>query len=210
MLFLVPIFSFLLSSSSLAFQCPNVTTMDNLNLTEYVKENWYIQRQQITPYLPLNSNYCVTARYSISNKTVPFYKGKVINVYNNARLNSVNGSNLNSNNNTLCARINGKNSKLLVAPCFLPNIFAGDYWILLAGPCGDNYQYAIVSGGQPNKKYKSGCSTSIKTINESGLWILTRNQTVSDDLIEDMITFLVKNGITTSLLNKVEQKKCIY
>ena len=48
-----------------------VSTVDNFNLTEYVRDRWYIQRQQVTNYLPIETNYCVSARYSISNKNVP-------------------------------------------------------------------------------------------------------------------------------------------
>ena len=190
--------------------CPNVTTVKNLNLTEYIRKPWYIQMQQETPYLPLNSNYCVRAKYSLSKKKILFYKGTVLDVYNSARLNSINGSQLNSNNSTLCARVNGMNSKLLVAPCFLPNLFAGNYWVLATGPSNDNYEFALVSGGQPHTRYSSGCSTSIDTINNSGLWLFTRNQTVSDSFIQNFITYIVSLGITPQLLNKVQQEGCVY
>lgn len=190
--------------------CPNITTVKSLNLTEYTRKPWYIQMQQETPYLPINSNYCVRAEYSISNKKILFYNGTVLDVYNSARLDNVTGRQLNYKNTTLCGRVNGENSKLLVAPCFLPNIFAGDYWILLAGPTNDNYQYAIVSGGQPNTRYPSGCSTSTDKINNSGLWIFTRNQTVSDSVIQNLITYIVSLGITPELLNKVEQEHCLF
>ena len=167
--------------------------------------------QQETPYLPKKSNYCVTAKYTLSNKSIPFYKGTVLNVYNNARLNNVSGEQLNYNNSTLCARVNGENSKLLVAPCFLPNLFAGDYWIIAVGPYSNNYQYAIVIGGQPNIQYPDGCSTSTKTINQSGLWILTRNQTVSNQFLEILKIYLIQYfAITPSLLNKVKQTNCTY
>ena len=111
--------------------CPTVTTLENFNLSEYVRDIWYIQKQQVTSYLPKSTNYCVSARYQVSNKSVPFYSGTVLEVYNEARLNSTNGEQLNRNNMTLCARVpNSSNpSKLLVAPCFLPNLLAGDYWV---------------------------------------------------------------------------------
>ena len=51
---------FLLSSTT-AQHCPIVNTQTNFNLTEYIRERWYIQQQQITSYLPLEENYCVTA-----------------------------------------------------------------------------------------------------------------------------------------------------
>ena len=197
---------------SLLYSCPNISTVSNLNLTKYIESRWYIQLQQETPYLPKNSNYCVTAHYTLSNKSIPFYKGKVLNVYNDGRLNNVTGEQLNRNNTTLCARVNGENSKLLVAPCFLPNIFAGDYWIIFIGLSSNNhdYDYAIVSGGQPNKQYNSGCSTSTTSINESGLWVLTRNQTVSESFINNIKLYLVTQAITPTLLNRVQQEGCQY
>ena len=196
--------------TSLVNQCPNVTTVKDLNLTEYTRKPWYIQMQQETPYLPVNSNYCVRAEYSISNKKILFYNGTVLDVYNSARLDNVTGRQLNYKNTTLCGRVNGENSKLLVAPCFLPNIFAGDYWILAAGPTNYNYEYAIVSGGQPHTRYPSGCSTSTDKMNNSGLWIFTRNQTVSDRVIQSLITYIVSLGITPELLNNVEQEHCLF
>jgi len=87
--------------------------------------------QQQTLYLPNNTNYCVTAKYQPTNRSILFFSGKVLNVYNYARVNSTQGRQLNYQNMTLCARIPNSSmpSKLLVAPCFLPNIFAGDYWV---------------------------------------------------------------------------------
>ena len=200
--------------STLAFSaiapCPNISTVLNLNLTEYIRKPWYIQMQQETPYLPEETNYCVTAQYSISTKKILFYNNTVLNVYNNARFDNISGPELNFNNNSLCARINGMNSKLLVAPCFLPNLFAGDYWVISVGPSSKDYQFAIVSGGQPNIRYSNGCSTSTTTINDSGLWILTRNQTVSEVMLESLKASLISLGITTELLNTVQQKGCIY
>ena len=105
--------------------CPPVSTVENFNLTEYVRERWYIQKQQVTSYLPKSTNYCVSARYQLSNTKVPFYSGTVLDVYNQARVDSVTGQQLNSNNMTLCARVpNSSNpSKLLVGSLFFYQIF---------------------------------------------------------------------------------------
>jgi lipocalin len=191
--------------------CPKINTVDNFNLTEYVNGKWYIQKQQETSYLPLNSNYCVTAEYEISHRKIPFYHGNVISVFNYANLGKVNGKTMESGN-TLCARIPNSSipSKLLVAPCFLPNIFAGDYWVVDAGPQSDDYQWAIISGGQPTEKYSDGCTTKIKGINGSGLWFFTRMQNPNNTLL-DFISEKAKNlGFTLQKLNNVEQKGCLY
>ena len=207
------IFSLLVGSFvNVESTCPPVSTVDNFNLTEYVRDRWYIQRQQVTGYLPIENNYCVSAFYQVSNRTVPFYHGTVLDVNNRANMNGVNGTNVNKNNFTLCARIPDTNvtSKLLVAPCFLPNFFAGDYWVIEAGPSSDNYEYAIVSGGQPNIQLPDGCTTSSGGTNNSGFWFFTRQQNVNTSLITYMNNLAREKGFSLMLMNNVTQKGCIY
>ena len=209
MLSLFILFSNLFLVSSM---CPTVTTVDNFNVTEYIRDTWYIQKQQVTSYLPIETNYCVSATYRLSNRSVPFYKGTVLDVYNYADYGMVNGRNINANNFTLCARIpnTSVSSKLLVAPCFLPNLFGGDYWVIIAGPSSDNYQYAVVSGGQPLVQYPDGCTTRNDTMNNARLWLFTREQNPSKNLIEFMLNKTKDKGYTLSLLNDVNQTGCSY
>ena len=197
----------LLSIFVISEQCKNVNTQNNFNITEYLNGKWYIQMQQVTNYLPIEDNYCVTAEYNLSNKKVPFYNGKVISVYNYANKDMVNGENVNKNKNILCARIPNNNikSKLLVAPCFLPNLFAGDYWVIAAGPNSTKYEWAIVSGGQPNIQYNDGCTT-----NNTGFWFFTRDQVASNNLINKLKSISIKNGFSIRKLNNVTQKGCKY
>ena len=164
----------LLSIFVISEQCKNVNTQNNFNVTEYLNGKWYIQMQQVTNYLPIEDNYCVTAEYNLSNKKVPFYNGKVISVYNYANKDMVNGENVNKNKNILCARIPNNNikSKLLVAPCFLPNLFAGDYWVIAAGPNSTKYEWAIVSGGQPNIQYLDGGTSISRTARPFPTWLI--------------------------------------
>ena len=120
-----------------ADECPAVTTVGsaNFNLTEYVRKSWYIQAQQVESYQPLDSLYCVTATYDLDGATVPFFRGTVVTVYNYGNKGAVNGPNVNKNNMTLCARATNASdtSRLAVAPCFLPNLAAGPYWLLGVG-----------------------------------------------------------------------------
>jgi len=206
------LFIFLTTLASSYGACPTVNTVENFNLSEYVRERWYIQKQQVTSYLPKSTNYCVSARYQISNTTVPFYSGTVLNVYNNARLDSVNGQYLNSNNMTLCARVphSSNSSKLLVAPCFIPNLFAGDYWVVDTGPSSNNYEWAIISGGQPHEQYCDGCTTKQDSMNNAGLWLFTREQVPPDSLVTMMLSRLRSKGFTIEFLNNVTQAGCVY
>ena len=193
-------------------KCTIVNTQPNFNLTEYIRERWYIQKQQITSYLPLNENYCVTAKYNISDKKIIGYKGVVLNVYNYANLYKVNGKQANKYNQVLCARVPNKTnpSKLLVAPCFLPNVFAGDYWVIAAGPESDNYEWAIVSGGQPTVRYKDGCTTKTDGSNGAGFWYFSRVPMASNNVIKKLNKIAKSKGYTLSQLHNVTQKNCSY
>ncbi len=101
----------------------------------------------VVVYINSRYLYClgVTAVYNIDpNSVVPFFSGTVVSVYNYENKLAVNGAPQGSLNGTnpLCARVPDASNpaKLLVAPCFLPNLFAGDYWVLAAGPASDNYR----------------------------------------------------------------------
>ncbi len=201
----------LLASSTLN-KCPIVNTQTNFNLTEYIRKRWYIQQQQVTSYLPLEENYCVTAKYNISDRKILGYKGVVLNVYNYANLRKVNGEQANKHNQVLCARVpNEKNpSKLLVAPCFLPNAFAGDYWVIAAGPASDNYEWAIVSGGQPTVEYEDGCTTKTTGSNGAGFWYFSRVPIASERVIKKLNKVARAKGYTLSQLHNVTQANCTY
>lgn len=193
--------------------CPSITPMNNFNTTEYIRSSWFIQQQQITGYQPRDALYCVAQTINTTNQTVPFYNGTVLSVYNYGRLGGVNGTRENSKNFTLCARQYNQStpSELLNAPCFIPNIFAGPYWVLAAGPHSYNYAWAIVSGGPPNVMYPDGnCSTSLFGTNGSGLWLFTRERFgyLVDKYVHYMRTLLINMGITVSQLLNVTQSGC--
>merc|ERR1719473_2515342 len=193
-------------------ECPKVKPIDNLNLTEWVRATWYIQEQQVTGYQKEEDLYCVSATYDVQpSRTVPFFGGEVVSVYNYAEENEVNGKSTNPNNKTiLCARVPDAKtpSKLLVAPCFLPNLLSGDYWILAAGPSPDNYEWAIISGGQPSVKYDDGCTTKETGTNGSGFWLFSRSP-VADAAQMAAIKQKAKDlGFPLSRLHPVAQAGC--
>ena len=107
----------------LTIGCPNIQPFLNLNTTEYLRSTWFIQQQQITGYQPKNALFCVAQTLELSNKSVPFYEGTVISVYNYGNLDKVNGQQENLKNVTLCARqVNQSDpGRILNAPCFIPN-----------------------------------------------------------------------------------------
>lgn len=93
---------------------------------------------------------------------MPFYSGVVTTVYNFATAGKVNGPPQNTANETkLCARQPNDRvpAAIINAPCFLPNLLAGDYWVVAIGPSPASYEWAIISAGQPTVQYKDGCTT---------------------------------------------------
>ena len=215
-------FSILLTQTLLAMSsfpknnCSRVSLQTDppVNLTEYMRASWFIQQQQLTSYQRLRDLYCVTATYNMDEYgKVPFFQGQVISVYNYANRDQVNGVNQNNNRTVLCARIKETchPEKLLVAPCFLPNLFAGPYDIVAVGPQTYQYDWAIVIGGQPTEYVGNNtCTTSQDRINNSGLWLLSRTPELDNTTLEKMYDILEKKNISTTQLNKVEQKGCNY
>ena len=208
-----------MSSSIIPFlfinSCPLVEPMHGFNTTEYLRSTWYIQQQQVTGYQPRETLFCVAQTLNASVRTVPFYDGSVIDVYNYGRINGVNGTLENPNNFTLCARqLNSSNpAEIINAPCFLPNILAGPYWVIAAGPSSHNYSWAIVSGGPPTVRYADGnCSTKLTGTNGAGLWLFTREPygDFAINSVKIMRNILREIGYTTSLLLNVTQLGCNY
>ena len=196
--------------------CSQVMLQTNppVNLTEYVRASWYIQQQQLTSYQQLRDLYCVVATYNIDQYgKVPFFQGQVISVYNYANRDEVNGPKENNNKTVLCARVleSCEPEKLLVGPCFLPNLFAGPYDIVAVGPETYQYDWAIVIGGQPTEYVGNNtCTTSQDRINNSGLWLLSRTPQLDEKSIQKMYDILTQRNVSTQKLKNVSQIGCQY
>jgi hypothetical protein len=196
--------------------CPTITPMANFNTTEYIRSTWYVQEQQLNGYQKNNTLNCVAQTLNESSTThVPFFDGPVISVYNYANIDHVNGPSQNNGNFTLCARQYNASlpSELLNGPCWLPNYFAGPYWVIDAGPSSSNYSWAIISGGPPTVVYPDGnCSTSLTGINGSGLWLITRSNEYAhvQQYVGLMRESLMYFGYSISQLLRVNQSGCNY
>lgn len=207
--------SFIPSAFTHDASCPSVETVGskNFNLTEWVRKTWYIQEQQIVQYQQPKDFYCVAATYDLRGDTVPFFHGTVVTVYNYANVGAVNGPNQNANNMTLCGRaVNEQDtSKLAVAPCFLPNILAGPYWVIGIGEQrSGEYDWAVVIGGEPSVKWDDGCTTKEEGTNGAGLWLFSREPMASKEDMNAMHALLEKKGIARSRLHTVAQAGCKY
>merc|ERR1712232_1218423 len=194
--------------------CQALQVETDVDLDEWTRATWYIQQQQVTGYQPAQSLYCVTATYAKeTGAQVPFFNGEVVSVYNYANLNAVNGPLQNADNMTLCARLPDPSQpgKLSVAPCFLPNWFAGPYWIIAIGRDSvGKYEWAIVIAGEPTEKFDDGCTTRTKGINGAGLWLFSRVPVAHDATIKSMKDALAAQGISSSQLLEVNQSGCTY
>lgn len=197
--------------------CLTVETAPNVDLDAFVSQPWYVQQQAENTYTLRDYDQCVTAQYV--QKGYKTFWGYDIGVYNVAR--NAAGEEMVGE---LCASTSttkGESSgKLQVAPCFLPKWFAGPYWIV-------DYQedpvdgYALISGGQPTTIVPSsqddddveaedcgldGTSPCCKTgdgVNNSGLWIFTRQANATQELVETVRQIAKQKGFATSVLFNV-------
>jgi len=181
--------------------CKTVTGMESFDIDTYINGKWYIQQQMETEYLPKEQNYCVSAEYSMRSN-VGLY-GYTIAVHNVAY--EEDGT-VHDSKDLLCAKADssGIASQLEVAPCFLPPLFAGPYWVV---DYSESDGYALVSGGQPTVDTGNGCKTGTG-VNDAGLWIFTRKQQRDDALVQKVRSVAISQGFDVSVLNDVDQSNC--
>ena len=175
-------------------------------------------------YTPLDQNYCVSAKYRLKQgPSFPWgYRVEVTNVAQDEDGNTSGG--------TLCANFNDDDpSKLNVAPCFVPQLWSGPYWVVAYN---ETEGYALISGGQPDEVVpdETGCggtsddsnddgSSSPPSpsyaccrtgtgINGSGLWIFSRSRDRDDALISTVREIAKDAGFATSVLFDVNQTSC--
>lgn len=198
--------------------CPDVRPVAGLNLSEWTRSTWYIQQQQINGYQQESDLFCVLATYTTNRSVkVPFFKGTVVKVENYENKDEINGKVESTNKNIpsgLCARAPNASlpSSLIVAPCFLPNVLGGPYWIVAFGrdEATGQYTWGAVSGGSPTEKYDDGCTTKETGVNGSGLWIFSRKPVASEDELTEARAALKKLGYTLQRLKPVAQSGCKY
>jgi len=203
----------LAATPALPNTCPTVTTVGQLNLTEFTRKTWYIQEQQIVDYQQPEDFFCVAATYNLEGKSVPFFSGTVATVYNYANVGKVNGPNQNAKNMTLCARVldASDTSRLAVAPCFLPNFLAGPYWVLGLGTAADGtFEWAVVIGGEPTVQWPDGCTTKETGTNGAGLWLFSRTPVAPKAQMDAMHKVLKEQGVASSRLHPVAHAGCEY
>lgn len=187
-----------------------VTTVA-LDLDEWTRATWYVQKQQVNGYQPADSLFCVAATYSLLGTKVPLFNGVVIDVSNYGNKGGVNGEVTGGTAMpNICGRVTDVPGKLEVAPCFLPNIAAGPYWVLGVGVTDGKYDWAVIIGGQPTAFADGGCTTKATGINGSGLWLFSRTPQAPGEQIVAMEAVLAQQGVSKALLIDVPQAGCRY
>jgi lipocalin len=188
------------SSQEQSGGCKTVEPVENFDLNAYISNPWYVHQQAVTAYSPEGQNYCVRAQYS--RKTNFNFWGYKVDVDNYAQ--DING---NVFGGGLCARqTRDGDSKLVVAPCWLPSFFAGPYWVVAYDEAEG---YALISGGQPTEgPNEQGLCTTGSGINNAGLWIFSRSSERDDALITKVRGIAEDAGFDLSVLGDVDQTGC--
>jgi len=195
---------------------PTIETIP-IELGEFTRASWYVQKQQVNGFQSANDLNCVVATYELGGKKVIFNpKTEIIDVNNYGNSGSVNGPAQGGvDNGILCGRVTGEPGKLAVAPCFLPNFLAGPYWVAGLGTSEVNgevrYEWAVIIGGQPKDFAPDGkCTTSLDDINNSGLWLFSRTPVAPVAQITAMEQVIADLGVSSSLLIDVPHQGCKY
>lgn len=184
--------------------CPpaGFTTVENFNIEAFVKSRWYIQQQMPVSYLPASQNRCVYAEYKLAPKKT--FWGYDVLVHNHAE-DVAAPHKVHDSGSFICAKIvDGAAGKLEVAPCFLPSVTAGPYWVV---DYSEEEGYALISGGAPKNSAPGGCRTG-EGVNDSGLWVFTRHQARDEALVKKVRGIAARKGFDVSVLQDVDQTAC--
>lgn len=185
-------------------ECPIVDTVENFDIDQYASAPWYVHQQAVTSYTPEDENFCVVANYDVLDEPTSWWK-YTVHVNNKAK-----DEFGDEKGGRLCAyQTDDADSKLAVAPCFLPKAFAGPYWVVAYN---EDEGYALISGGQPTipadpDNIDAGCRTGTG-INNSGLWIFSRSQERNETLVNTVRGIAQDKGFDLSVLNDVDQSDC--
>jgi lipocalin len=220
---IVFLLSYPLASSAFIFQwlfgpsCKTISSVDDFDLEAYISRSWYIQRQQVNTYQSKEDLFCVVATYDDESKSQWFQLAYSVRNYSNKG-----GVNQDSQTNgmVLCATQTGRAGQLVVAPCFLPSLFGGPYWVVAT----DYVNYAIVTAGKLTTRgscdNQSGLCTTLDEAsifdplsfvgNNQGLWFFTRAQMPSSQVMNMMEAKAVELGICTADMVAVVQQGCSY
>ena len=179
-------------------------------------------KQAENSYQPATSLYCVAATYTME----PTLRCRIFNckdtqvdVYNRARRGGIYGEESGGHLVGVIPDVSDP-SKAAVGPWFIPQFLYGPYWIVAVGKYSElvsgapktdfTYEWAIITGGPPNRETSSGkCIPGVGFQNE-GFWIFTRMNDPGDVIIGEIEKKAEALGLDTSELIKVKHEGCTY
>jgi lipocalin len=178
--------------------CKPVNTVDNFDLEGFVSAPWYTHQQAENNFAPPNQS-CVRAEYTIRDEpSIPW--GYTVDVYNSGR--NEGGEFVDAN---LCV-FQEDGSKLRVAPCFVPKVASGNFWVVAYD---ETEGYALISAGQPTRPGENGCRTG-ESMDDEGLWIFSRSPVRDEALVITVRQIAQDAGFDTTVLNDVDQQESCY
>jgi lipocalin len=205
--------------------CPpaNFQSKQTLNPAKFFEGRWHALAQLPVKFQEEDLFYCITANYRVQKTALCRLIGcddKVVKVYNTANRDSVNGAQVSVTLNGLIPDADVP-SKAIVGPPFLPSNFYGPYWVIESGSYsdleagnttfeGENYEWALISGGEPEVATAKGCVTGKGPENQNGIWLLSRQPIVSQETYEKALALVASKGFDVNALKKVTHEGCKY
>ncbi|XP_063825525.1 apolipoprotein D-like isoform X2 [Ostrinia nubilalis] len=161
--------------------CPNVSVVQDFNASQYLGK-WYEQEKYF--FIFELGGKCVIAEYEDKGNGTISVKNEEINVLKGNKKTSI----------ELVGTLENPNEgRLAVSFPLAPNGFAAPYLIV-----GTDYTgYAVVNS-----------CISFGLFNLSYAWILTRDQTPSDSVMQAAYDVVDKNGIARKYFLKTDQTDC--
>ncbi len=206
--------------------CPpaNFSSKKDFNPVKYFDGRWFSLIQMPVAYQPLDIFFCTNANYKLlptPECEVAGCDDKYVDIINLSRRGSIYG---NSSRVNLRGFIPDPSvpSKAIVGQPGLPSSFYGPYWVIEAGSyadlledptqhfTGDNYEWVLISGAAPEVATENGCLPGVGPKNTNGLWILSRESVVSDEIFNKVVQAAKSKGFDVTAMKPVAQKGCSY
>jgi lipocalin len=202
---------------------PNFSSKQNFNPATYFKGRWYSLIQLPVAYQPEEIFYCTTADYQLLTTPECQVSGcddKYVDIINRSKRGSINGNSSSINLRGLVPDKNAPSKAVVGFPTAPPSTY-GPYWVIEAGTyadlladkqefTGDNYEWVLISGAEPEFATDKGCLPGFGPTNTNGLWILSREPVVSKKIFKKALRLAKSKGFDVTAMKPVAQEGCVY
>ena len=212
---------------SKAISCPpkDFKARPSLNLTTYISALWYPQRSAPVIYA-MGKSYCSVVKYTADDSCTCFCGDDIprIDVRNRGLDGSITGS---LNDASLKAMVPNPNTSPAKIRVGFPQRFLtpANYWVVDAGRYeaiidgthdsttagNDIYDWAIISGGSPDRSSNGKCIAGIfRQFDTRGLWIFARDPFPPAGAVVAIAAYAASLGLDTESMITVEHEGCTY